>query len=149
MEKGTQMEEEEKNKSAFSEESSDKDKGSTGDGSDRDTTGQKEEDGVESGHNGATDDASGRTEEDVGLMEARSRALDVIDKMLEYDVDDVIKIEARDDGWRVVLEVVERNAVPDTQDILGRYEVELDDSGEAQGYGLVERYKRGENREEL
>lgn len=41
----------------------------------------------------------------------------------------MIKAESNDEGWRTVVEVVERNAVPDTQDIIGRYEITLDGTG--------------------
>lgn len=45
--------------------------------------------------------------------------------------------------------MVERSAVPDTQDIIGRYEITLDDGGRVTGYELRERYRRGEMKEEL
>jgi hypothetical protein len=35
----------------------------------------------------------------------------------------------KDDGWQVTVELIERKAVPDTQDLLGLYEVRLDEDG--------------------
>jgi len=87
--------------------------------------------------------------ERIGLAEARRTALDLAADVLEYDVDGVIKVEPADDGWRVLVEVVEREAVPDTNDILGRYELSLSGTGELTEFGLVERYRRDELKEEL
>lgn len=48
---------------------------------------------------------------------------------MEHQFEGMIKAESNDEGWRTVVEVVERNAVPDTQDIIGRYEITLDGTG--------------------
>lgn len=85
----------------------------------------------------------------VGLVEARERAIQGAKTVLEHEFEGVVRVERRDDGWRALVEVVERSAVPDTQDIIGRYEVELDRTGTLTGYGLVERYRRGDMKEEL
>jgi hypothetical protein len=91
-------------------------------------------------------DSEGAGDEPVGLVEARRLALDQASAVLDHPVDDVIEMAAADDGdgWRVSVEVLERSAVPDTQDILGRYELEVDASGRLTGYSLVDRYRRGE-----
>ncbi len=46
----------------------------------------------------------------------------------------------------MLVEVVERSAVPGTQDILGRYEIELDNAGDVVGYGRTDRYRPNEMR---
>lgn len=96
-------------------------------------------------------DGSGTTgaTERIGLAEARRTAIESVEELLEYDVDGVVRVERADDGWRALVEVVERSAVPDTQDIIGRYEVELDEAGTLVGYGLQERFRRGDMKEEL
>ena len=58
--------------------------------------------------------------------------------------DGVSEITANDEGWRAVVEVIERRAIPDTQDILGRYEIMLDDEGSIEGYRRLDRYRRGD-----
>ncbi|MBS3760780.1 MAG: gas vesicle protein, partial [Halodesulfurarchaeum sp.] len=68
---------------------------------------------------------------------------------LDHQVEDVIKIESNDAGWRVVLEVLEREAVPDTQDILGRYVFSVGTKGNVSGYELSDRYRRDELKEEF
>lgn len=99
----------------------------------------------------ATDTENGGPSTDtIGLGEAKMRARETAEELLEYDFEGVIKIEATEDGgWRTVVELVERNAVPDTQDIIGRYEITLDRTGSTTGYELLERYRRGETKEEL
>lgn len=97
------------------------------------------------------DDAtSASPSEKLTLLEAQKRAEEVAKELLDHQFDGIIKAEAADDdGWRTVAEVVERSAVPDTQDIIGRYEIRLDAVGDITGYELVERYQRGDMKEEL
>ena len=85
----------------------------------------------------------------VGLAEARSLGVDYATEVLSYPVDNVIKVTSDGDDWRVVIEVVERDAVPDTQDILARYELTVGAAGELTGYSLVERYRRSDLRGDL
>jgi hypothetical protein len=90
------------------------------------------------------------SESAIDLGDAQDRARDVAEDLLEYEFEGIIKIEATDDdGWRTAVEVVERSAVPDTQDIIGRYEIILDATGSVTSYGLLERYRRGDMKEEL
>ncbi|AAC82812.1 gas vesicle protein GvpO [Halobacterium salinarum] len=83
------------------------------------------------------------------LSNAQTRAREAAQDLLEHQFEGMIKAESNDEGWRTVVEVVERNAVPDTQDIIGRYEITLDGTGDVTGYELLERYRRGDMKEEL
>ncbi len=56
----------------------------------------------------------------------------------------VLGLRKDDDGWRVTVEVVELNRVPNSTDLLGCYVVTLDDDGELIGYERVRRYQRGQ-----
>jgi Gas vesicle synthesis protein GvpO len=56
----------------------------------------------------------------------------------------VLGLRKDDDGWRVTVEVVELNRVPNSTDLLGCYVVTLDDDGELVGYERVRRYQRGQ-----
>jgi hypothetical protein len=86
---------------------------------------------------------------EIGLADAQTRARDAAEELLEYDFEGIIEVTATDDGWRTVVEVVERHAVPDTQDIIGRYAISLGATGTVTGYELLERYHRDEMKEEL
>ena len=46
--------------------------------------------------------------------------------------------------WTVTLEVVELERIPNTTDVLGKYEVTLDKDGELIGAHRTRRYPRGE-----
>ena len=49
-----------------------------------------------------------------------------------------------DGGWIVTVELVELSRMPETDDLLGLYEVELDDDGELLSYRRVRRYVRSQ-----
>ncbi len=48
-----------------------------------------------------------------------------------------------DDGWCVVVDVLEVPRIPDTTSLLAAYEVQLDRDGELMEYRRVRRYRRG------
>lgn len=55
----------------------------------------------------------------------------------------VTSLEQQDDGtWIVTVELLELSRIPETDDVLGSYETELDESGELLGYRRVRRYPR-------
>ena len=57
--------------------------------------------------------------------------------MLNKEIDSIVSMNKCQEGWLAEVEVVERRSVPDTQDILGRYEMKFDDGGELQGYKRI------------
>lgn len=65
-------------------------------------------------------------------------------RLIGDDFDAVSEISPIENGWHAVVEVVERSSVPDTQDILGRYEIELDEDSVVHGYRRLDRYRRGD-----
>jgi hypothetical protein len=56
----------------------------------------------------------------------------------------VLGLRKDDDGWKVMVEVVELSRVPNSTDLLGCYLATLDDDGELLGYERVRRYQRGQ-----
>jgi hypothetical protein len=48
------------------------------------------------------------------------------------------------DGWRVIIEIVELERIPQTTDILASYAVDIDNDGELIGYQRVNRYYRSD-----
>lgn len=82
---------------------------------------------------------------EIGPYEARDVGRAIASDLIGSPLDGIIEVGERDDdGWRVVAEVVERNSIPDTQDVLGRYVISLGPSGTVQGYGRAGRYRRGD-----
>ncbi len=55
-------------------------------------------------------------------------------------VERVVGITRRDDGWVLECEVVERQGIPNTMDMLGLYEADLD------AQGNVEQFRRKSSR---
>jgi hypothetical protein len=70
----------------------------------------------------------------VEIVESVRRVLDDLGGL---DVESVTGVEADDDGWRVSVEVVEVRRVPDTADVLAKYEVSMSKSGQFRGYRQV------------
>lgn len=54
--------------------------------------------------------------------------------MLKMRVSTVTAVARVANGWQVIVELIESRAVPDTSDLLGIYEVQLDESGNILGY---------------
>lgn len=98
---------------------------------------------IESDDPGENGEAGGQS---VGAVEAKSIALEQAEQLLSNPVEDVIEVQSGDGEWHVAVESLEREAVPDTQDIIARYEFTIAEDGSLAGYSLVERYRRGDMR---
>jgi cobalamin biosynthesis protein CobT len=72
------------------------------------------------------------------------RAREQLEELLGRPVEAVSSFERTHDGWVVSLEVVEVSRIPETMDILGSYEMELDDSRNLRRYQQVRRYHRAQ-----
>jgi hypothetical protein len=55
----------------------------------------------------------------------------------------IVGVDKQDDGWRVLVEVVESHRIPETTDIMAVYEVDVDNDGAVTGYRRRDRYVRG------
>ena len=69
-------------------------------------------------------------------------------RLSKIPVDGVVGLSKTDEGWVVSLEALERRAIPDTMDVLGLYEVRLDNEGNLLGFDRKKLRKRGETKEE-
>lgn len=104
-----------------------------------------------------------RSDEDGGSdaprRHARSRlpvarlaehARDQVSEITGLEPESVTSLRQRDDGtWRVSVELLEVARIPEALDVIGNYEVELDESGRLLGYQRVRRYARGEKNVQL
>jgi hypothetical protein len=54
--------------------------------------------------------------------------------VLKLKVSGASSVARTDEGWKIILELVERAAIPDTMDLLGVYEVRFDHEGELISY---------------
>lgn len=62
--------------------------------------------------------------------------------ILGHPLDTVTSVRRDDDGWVVTVQVIERESIPDTQDILGEYRITFDESISPVGYERTNRYRR-------
>ena len=71
------------------------------------------------------------------IQEILGIANQAAESMLKKKLDSIISLNKDADGWMAEVEVLERKSVPDTQDILGRYEMKFDADGELLGYKRI------------
>ncbi|MDI6708652.1 MAG: gas vesicle protein GvpO [Candidatus Thermoplasmatota archaeon] len=72
------------------------------------------------------------------------QSLSTIGSLLNKKPESVVSVSKEGKEWKVLAEVLERRAVPDTQDILGRYEMRLNEEGELLGYKQVMTRRRAD-----
>jgi hypothetical protein len=71
------------------------------------------------------------------------QAREQLSEMTGMEAESVSSLRRDDDGgWTVIVEVLELSRVPSTDDVIGSYEVELDEDGELVGYRRIRRYPR-------
>jgi hypothetical protein len=71
------------------------------------------------------------------IQEILGIANQAAETMLKKKVESVISLNKDAEGWVAEIEVLERKSVPDTQDIIGRYEMKFDLEGELLGYKRI------------
>jgi Gas vesicle synthesis protein GvpO len=99
--------------------------------------------------NGSQESNGGRSQtRSRSRMSARAAVQHVREELpalLGKPVESVLGVQRDDeDGWHVIVQVVELARVPNSSDVLGAYLVTLDDEGEIQGYQRQRRYVRSQ-----
>ena len=61
--------------------------------------------------------------------------------------DGITGLSKIEEGWSILLEALERKAIPDTMDVLGLYELRLDNDGHLLSLDRKKLRKRGETQE--
>jgi hypothetical protein len=64
--------------------------------------------------------------------------------LTKLELSTVMGITKEGEEWLVTLEMVEKKSIPDAMDILGRYEVRLDNGGQMLNFNRVSLRKRGD-----
>src|SRR3954462_8730161 len=79
-------------------------------------------------------------------------AQDQLGELIGRQPEGILGVE-RDDGddggWRVTLEVLELERVPNSTDLLGCYVAKVDDDGDLLEYQRLRRYQRGQPDEDI
>jgi hypothetical protein len=71
-------------------------------------------------------------------------AMRQLQELIGRPVEAVTGMEKNGSEWTVTVEVVELERIPNTTDVLGKYEVTLDKDGEVTGAQRLRRYPRAE-----
>jgi Gas vesicle synthesis protein GvpO len=91
--------------------------------------------------------SSGRsspTRNDQSMREVVIGAVEQVQDLIGKPVESVTGMEKNGSEWTVTLEVLELERIPNTTDILGKYEVTVDRRGEVTGAQRTRRYPRAE-----
>ncbi|MFF3171068.1 gas vesicle protein [Streptomyces sp. NPDC057900] len=78
-----------------------------------------------------------------GPEHAARAASKSLEGLIGHPAEGVSAVRREDDGWCVVVDVLEVPRIPDTTSLLASYEVQLDRDGELLQYRRVRRYRRG------
>jgi hypothetical protein len=70
----------------------------------------------------------------ASIYKVTENALAIAKKYISKTPETIVDVTEKNGEWRVTVEVLERKAVPDTQDILGRYQIRLTKDGELIGW---------------
>jgi len=62
--------------------------------------------------------------------------------------DGITGLSKTEEGWSILMEALERKAIPDTMDVLGLYELRLDNDGHLLSLDRKKLRKRGETQED-
>ncbi len=83
--------------------------------------------------------------------ETKLRLIDVIESaklqfssIVSFPIDGVTKIKKVEDGWELLITLIELTRIPSSSDVLAEYAVSLDGAGEIVGYKQVQRFLRNQ-----
>jgi hypothetical protein len=72
--------------------------------------------------------------EKISLFKVTEVAFDAAKKFISKNPETIVDIKEKNNEWAVTVEVLMRKAIPDTQDLLGRYLIRIDKAGGVIGW---------------
>ncbi|MEU1216431.1 gas vesicle protein [Streptomyces sp. NPDC005791] len=87
--------------------------------------------------------AAPRSSSRRGPEDAARAACESLERLICHPAEGVSAVRRHDDGWCVVVDVLEVPRIPDTTSLLASYEVQIDERGALTEYSRVRRYRRG------
>jgi hypothetical protein len=88
----------------------------------------------------ARSDENGR----LSASELSAAALTTVEELTGYNAEAVTGLEWDGEYWRVTVDALELARIPNTTDVLGEYEIRLDEGGTLHGYRRTRRFLRGQ-----
>lgn len=76
------------------------------------------------------------------------KARDEFTKLSKVPLEGAIGLSKVEEGWSVSVEAVEKKSIPEGMDVLGIYEIRLDDEGNLLGFERKKLRKRSDTEEE-
>jgi len=83
-------------------------------------------------------------EKKPNVMEISEKAKAVAEALFLKKAEGIASVAKESDGWKVEVEVLERKSIPDTRDILSRFEIKFDPDGEVTSYRRLSLRHRGD-----
>ncbi len=80
----------------------------------------------------------------MDMLKITEQAKTKIEKLTGLTSASVIGLAKEDNQWVVTLELIEKKSIPDAMDILGAYEVRMDDEGNVQDFLRTKLRRRGD-----
>ncbi|MFA4956171.1 MAG: gas vesicle protein GvpO [Candidatus Methanoperedens sp.] len=80
----------------------------------------------------------------INIAEICRQAPSIIESIVNKKAEGITNVSKDGEEWKVVIEVLERKAIPDTQDILNIYELKLTGDMELTGYKRIGMRHRGD-----
>lgn len=96
-----------------------------------------------------TETMPGDSDSELDIEAVRERVKDTAENVVGRPLDGITSINRDDENWRVAVEVIERKGVPDSQDILGRYELILTEDLTVSGYERTHRFRRDDTEQNV
>jgi Gas vesicle synthesis protein GvpO len=86
----------------------------------------------------------------LSAAELSQAALVTVGQLTGYRPEAVTGLEWDGEGqiWHVTVDALEMARIPNTTDVIGSYDVQLDDRGTLRGYRRTRRFHRGQPEEE-
>ena len=78
-----------------------------------------------------------------GIVSAVQRALEHFARQTQLEPVGATGVRREENGWSVLVDVVELERVPSTTSVMATYRVDIDTDGELTGYERLRRFSRG------
>jgi hypothetical protein len=78
-----------------------------------------------------------------GIVRAVSAALEQFEVLTQLEPIGTTGVRREEDGWSVLVDVVELERVPSTTSVMATYRVDIDDDGQLCGFQRLRRFTRG------
>ena len=80
----------------------------------------------------------------MNIAETIFKAKESLTRLTNRELDGVIGVSKEGNEWKIILELIERKGIPDSSDILGIYEMRLDEGGEILAFNRIKLRRRGD-----